>query len=59
MYLNFAILVDFRRILAITSLLDAIDIEAEELLPRSIFIITRRYKKGRDTAVKSVTFRVF
>ena len=37
MYLNFAILVDFRRILAITSLFDALDIEAEELLPRSIF----------------------
>jgi hypothetical protein len=31
--------------IAITSLFNAIDREAKELLPRSIFIITRRYKR--------------
>jgi hypothetical protein len=32
--------------IAITSLFNAIDREAKELLPYSIFIITRRYKRA-------------
>ena len=36
---------DWLSYIAITSLFNAIDREAKELLPYSIFIITRRYKR--------------